>query len=69
MHLSDMTAIELAGVLAADPSGTNIGFVLATSETDGDPAQILPNRRTVVVLRKPFDQTSLTHALGQAISS
>jgi CheY-like chemotaxis protein len=68
MHLADMTGVQLAKVLAADPACADIGFILATSETDGNPIAELPTARAVVVLSKPFDVTSLTRAVAQAIS-
>lgn len=64
MHLSDMTGVELAGVLrASDP---DVGFVLASSESEaGEIDPLLAAPRTVL-LPKPFDLRKLARSLAEA---
>src|SRR5260221_8809015 len=66
MHLFDMSGVQLASALVGDPDCARIGFVLATSETDGDAAAELPASATVVVMPKPFDLLRLNQAIAQA---
>lgn len=69
MHLSDMTGLELAHALHADPRCADVGFVLASSEADGwDPGTELNSSR-MVMLAKPFDLPRLARSLAQAIGS
>lgn len=69
MHLKDMTGVELARALVADSQCSRIGFILATSETDGDAATELPPGDTVVIMPKPFDISSLQKALAHAVKA
>jgi serine/threonine protein kinase len=66
MHLSDMTAVDLVAALNADASCSGIGFVLATSESDGDLTAALPPRNSLVILSKPFDVKKVSHAMEAA---
>jgi serine/threonine protein kinase/CheY-like chemotaxis protein len=66
MHLADMTGVQLAQALHADPGCSGVGFVLASSESvDGAASQVLDTPRTVL-LPKPFDLRRLAQSLAQA---
>ena len=67
LHLSDMTGVELAHELLADPECVGVGFVLATSEAESDEADALPDSHRVVRMMKPFDPERLAEAIAQAI--
>ena len=63
LHLSDMTGLELAAALRADPACAGVGFVLATSETGPETTAALPQDARTTVMLKPFDVQSLTRSL------
>ena len=66
LHLTDMTGVQLAQALRAEPECSRVGFVLASSEShSGDALAVLAAPRTVL-LPKPFDQRQLTRALAAA---
>jgi serine/threonine-protein kinase len=66
MHLTDMTGVQLAGALHADPGCAGIGLVLASSDSDsGDMSKVLNDPHTVI-LPKPFDLVRLAKSLTQA---
>jgi serine/threonine protein kinase len=64
LHLSDMTGIQLVADLRADPKCSGVGFVLATSETDGESTAGLPQDGKTVVMPKPFDPDRLAEAVA-----
>jgi serine/threonine-protein kinase len=66
MHLSDMTGTELAHSLHADPDCQAVGFVLASSESDGGDAFKAPDIPRSALLPKPFDLRQLARSLAQA---
>jgi CheY-like chemotaxis protein len=68
MHLSDMTGVELARGLRADPGCAGVGFVLASSESDGGDAGVAAALETAdaVLLPKPFDLRRLAQTLALA---
>ena len=66
MHLADMTGVQLAQALHDDPHCSGVGFVLASSESDGGEASKALNLPRTVLLPKPFDLPRLAMALGQA---
>jgi CheY-like chemotaxis protein len=66
LHLADMTAVQLAAALRADPDSTHVGFILASSATDSDPSGELVRHPRTVLLRKPFDLKQLAQGLATA---
>jgi serine/threonine protein kinase len=66
MHLSDMTGLELARTLRADPTCADIGFILASSESESDPTGEFVRNPRSVLMPKPFDLHKLSQALAQA---
>jgi serine/threonine-protein kinase len=65
MHLADMTGLQLAQALHAEPDCQGVGFVLASSESDGGAGQPLESPRSVL-LPKPFDLRQLAESLAKA---
>jgi serine/threonine-protein kinase len=68
MHLSDMTGVELARTVAADPGCGGLGVVVATSEADAERAAGLPSGPRVAVLPKPFDARQLASSVASVIA-
>src|SRR5262249_11856830 len=66
MHLADMTGLQLAQALHADPDCPGVGFVLASSESDGGEAGKAPDIPRSALLPKPFDLHQLAQSLAQA---
>jgi serine/threonine-protein kinase len=66
MHLADMTGVQLAAALHGDPRCSGVGFVLASSESDGGAASEALAFPMTVLLPKPFDLPRLARALAQA---
>jgi CheY-like chemotaxis protein/tRNA A-37 threonylcarbamoyl transferase component Bud32 len=66
LHLADMTGVQLAQALHADPACAGVGFVLASSESDGGEASKLLGVARTVLLQKPFDLRGLAEALARA---
>ena len=66
LHLSDMTGVELASALRADPACGGVGFVLATSEADADAAAAVAHWPRAVLIPKPFDLRHLADAIAAA---
>jgi serine/threonine protein kinase len=66
MHLADMTGVQLAQALHDDPGCSGIGFVLASSESDGGDARKALDAPLTVLLPKPFDLRRLAQSLAQA---
>jgi CheY-like chemotaxis protein len=66
MHLADMTGVQLAQALHDDPASSCVGFVLASSESDGGEASKLLDTPLTVLLPKPFDLHRLAQSLAQA---
>ncbi|HVK11717.1 MAG TPA: serine/threonine-protein kinase [Gemmataceae bacterium] len=66
LHLSDMTGVELATALRADPGCATVGFVLATSESGPETTAALPQDARTVVMPKPFDVSVLMRSLTSA---
>jgi two-component system chemotaxis response regulator CheY len=67
LHLSDMTAIQLALALRADPGCRDVGFVLATSETNSETLANLPKDERTVVMPKPFDLDRLSESIKKVV--
>jgi CheY-like chemotaxis protein len=67
MHLADMTGVELAAALLADPGCGGVGFVLATSETDAAGPGTVPDSPRVVVMPKPFAPDRLADAIAAVV--
>ena len=66
MHLPDMTGVELAEAVHADPCCSGVGFVLASSDLDSLQASKALDAPLTVLLPKPFDLRPLAQALAQA---
>lgn len=66
MHLADMTGVQLAQALHDDPGCARVGFVLASSESDGGEAGQALLAPLTVLLPKPFDRLRLAQSLAQA---
>jgi serine/threonine-protein kinase len=66
MHLADMTGVQLARALHDDPDCSGIGFVLASSDSDGGEASKALVFPLTALLPKPFDLQRLARALAQA---
>jgi two-component system chemotaxis response regulator CheY len=66
LHLSDMTGLQLVAALRADPTCAGVGFVLATSETDGTASQLVQDARTTVMV-KPFDLARLSQCVASVV--
>ena len=66
MHLADMTGVQLAQALHDDPACDRVGFVLASSESDGGDAIKALDAPLTVLLPKPFTVRRLAQALAQA---
>ena len=64
LHLSDMTGVQLAAALRADPAARSVGFVLATSERQPELMAGFPGDARTVVMPKPFDLARLTQAIA-----
>jgi CheY-like chemotaxis protein len=67
LHLSDMTGAQLVAALRADPDCAGVGFVLATSATDGDRTDGVPHDPRTVVMPKPFDLDRLARAIASVV--
>jgi len=66
MHLSDMTGVQLAQALRADGQCSEVGFILASSESDaGELSSLLGMPRTVL-MHKPFDLAKLAQSIAEA---
>jgi serine/threonine protein kinase len=65
MHLSDMTGLDLARTLRGDPECRRVGFVLASSASEGgrSDADLIAH---LAILPKPFDLRTLARALAEA---
>jgi CheY-like chemotaxis protein len=68
MHLTDMTGVDLAVAVQADPECRRVRFVLATSETDADTLAALPQNSRTAVMPKPFDLDLLTRAIASVVN-
>ncbi|HEY2159625.1 MAG TPA: response regulator, partial [Isosphaeraceae bacterium] len=66
MHLADMTGADLARSLRADPGCAGVGFVLASSESDGERSGEYHSGPGMALLHKPFDLRALAHSLALA---
>ncbi len=64
LHLSDMTGVQLAQALRADPKTAKVGFVLLTSESDADATAGLPHDSRTAIVIKPFDSKRLGEAVA-----
>jgi serine/threonine-protein kinase len=66
LHLSDMTGTQL-GVALRHEQGADVGFVLATSESQSEMTAELPRDSRTVMMLKPFDLDRLARALASAL--
>jgi CheY-like chemotaxis protein/tRNA A-37 threonylcarbamoyl transferase component Bud32 len=66
MHLADMTGVQLAEALRGEPGCSGVGFVLASSGSDGGEASKVLDVPRTVLLPKPFDLRELAQSLAQA---
>jgi CheY-like chemotaxis protein len=64
LHLSDMTGVQLAAALRADPAGRSVGFVLATTGSGSELMAGFAKDARTVVMPKPFDLDRLTKAIA-----
>jgi serine/threonine-protein kinase len=68
MHLSDMTGLDLAEQLLADPACGKVALVLATSETDTAEAAVhLPKCDRMAIARKPYSLAQIAEVLARTI--
>jgi len=67
MHLSDMTGLQLARALLADPECNGVGFVLATSEADTQEHGSIPDSPRVTLMPKPFDPQRLAQSIATVV--
>jgi serine/threonine protein kinase len=69
MHLPDMTGVQLAQAMRSIGGGSSlsaVGFVLITSRTDSEEANLSSQVGHTVLLPKPFDLEHLAQALATA---
>ncbi len=66
LHLEDMTGVELARQIRDERKAAAPGFVLISSESESQQANLLNQSGQAVVLHKPFTPEMLAQALGQA---
>ncbi|MFN0165192.1 MAG: protein kinase domain-containing protein [Bryobacteraceae bacterium] len=66
MHLSDMTGVQLATLMRADPECAKVGFVLMSSESDTSQAEAVLGNPLSVLLMKPFDLKQLAQSIAVA---
>lgn len=66
MHLADMTGTELVRALRASPESAEVGFVLASGESEGGRSNADPRDPRMALLKKPFDVRDLARSLAQA---
>jgi serine/threonine protein kinase len=69
MHLPDMTGVQLARAVRAEPAIASSGFVLITSEADAAETKGLSKLGHVVALSKPFRPDQLAQALTAALGA
>jgi CheY-like chemotaxis protein/tRNA A-37 threonylcarbamoyl transferase component Bud32 len=69
MQLPDMTGLQLAQAMRAEPPLSSAGFVLITSQADAQQANMLSPAGNTVRLPKPFDLGGLARALAAATGS
>ena len=65
MHLKDMTGVQLAHALHADPTCAHVGFVLTSSEGESAEIGVATRLPHVTVLAKPFDRELLAQAMAR----
>ncbi len=66
LHLPDMTGVQLAQKVRADPRLAATGFVLVTSQADARQADLPGRDERAVCLTKPFSPEQLARALAAA---
>jgi serine/threonine protein kinase len=66
LHLNDMTGVELARRMRAEPSLAAVGFVLISSESDAPELHSLSRAGPIIRLTKPFSAEQLAEALKAA---
>jgi serine/threonine-protein kinase len=66
MHLADMTGADLARAVRSDPACAGVGFVLASSESDGGRSGEYHVGPGMALLAKPFDLPALAQSLAHA---
>jgi two-component system chemotaxis response regulator CheY len=66
MHLADMTGVQLVQQVRGEAQAAAPGFVLISSEAEGEEASRLSQTTHAVVLHKPFTAQKLAEALGLA---
>ncbi len=66
MQLSDMTGVQLASSLMADPECSRAGFVLMSSASDASQASAVAGELRTVFLMKPFHLKQLADAIAAA---
>jgi CheY-like chemotaxis protein len=66
LHLSDMTGVQLAQAIRADSQCMDVGFILASSESDAGELNLLQGMPRTVLMHKPFDVRKLAQSLAEA---
>jgi serine/threonine protein kinase len=64
MHLADMTGVQLAHAMRAEPAIASVGFLLITSQSDAHQANLLSQVDHTVRLQKPFDVEQFRQAVA-----
>ena len=64
MHLADMTGLDLARAVLADPGCAGVGVVLASSGSEAGEAGPFPDSPRVTLMPKPFDPDRLAPAVA-----
>jgi len=65
MHLKDMTGVQLANALHADPGCAHVGFILTTSAGESSETGAAARLPRATILGKPFDRQQLEEAMAR----
>jgi CheY-like chemotaxis protein/tRNA A-37 threonylcarbamoyl transferase component Bud32 len=68
LQLADMTGMQLAHKMRAEPALKAVGFVLITSQAEAQQANVAGSAARTVLLPKPFDKGKLEQALAAVLA-